>query len=97
MKARSCKAVSLFASAKGTEIFGRLGNHVRPKFHHNASSRLAANGHVKVTLGIGPIYIYIYNIIKKRDGMVDENCVEGAVLEQGERKKNTDAVCAHDD
>jgi prepilin-type processing-associated H-X9-DG protein len=55
MEGRACIAVSLLSRAEGAKVLNRFGNNVRPKFHNNAASWLAADGHVKVALGVGPI------------------------------------------
>jgi hypothetical protein len=48
VKGRSGKSKSLFTSAKGSEVFGRLGRNIGAELKGDASSILATNLHVKI-------------------------------------------------
>jgi hypothetical protein len=54
MKGRTGIAIALFASAKSTKVLRRLGDDVGSQLHDDAAGGLAANGNVKVNLGVGP-------------------------------------------
>ena len=52
---RSSETKSLFSSTETTEVLGGLRNNISTKFHDNASSGLAANGHIKVNFWVRPV------------------------------------------
>lgn len=55
MKARSGISESLFSGTESAKVLGSLGDNIAAKFHHNASSGLSADGHIKVNLRLGPV------------------------------------------
>lgn len=58
MKAGSLVSESLLSGTEGTEVLRGLGHNISTELHDDASSGLAANGNVKVNLGIRPTEQY---------------------------------------